>query len=292
MAINYKTLEELIAIDSPTGYTSEAENFISKYLRSRKLKVSTTNKGVVKCSFGEKPKLALAAHLDTLGAIVTAINSNGTLRISMLGGYPLTSFEGSYVRVINLKGKSFTGTMLLDNPSAHANKVIDKSERTLKNVHIRLDEVVKNDSDVKRLGIDNGDIICFEPNYTHLKSGFIKSRFMDNKAGCLVLMELASVLAKEKKKYPVELFFSNYEEVGHGGTCGYSDSIEELLVIDMGVVGDAVSGDELSCSICAKDSSGPYDYAMRKKLTELAKRKRIPHKVDVYPFMVPMVRQL
>ncbi|NNF01324.1 MAG: M42 family metallopeptidase [Bacteroidia bacterium] len=283
MAINYNLLKELISIDSPTGYTANAEKYILKYLKSKGLKTSTTNKGVVKCSFSSKPKLALAAHLDTLGAIVSNINSNGTLRISMLGGYPLTSFEGSYLKVISLKGKEFNGTLLLDDPSAHANKSIDRTDRNLKNVHVRLDEVVSSAADVKKLGIQNGDIVCFDTNYQHLKSGYIKSRFMDNKAGCLVLMELAAQLSKSKKEVPVELFFSNYEEVSHGGTCGYSDSIEELLVIDMGVVGDAVSGDELSCSICAKDSHGPYDYEMRKKLTEIAQRKKIPHKVDVYP---------
>lgn len=135
---------------------------------------------------------------------------------------------------------------------------------------------------VEKLGGSIGDMVCLYPNYEELESGFIKSRFLDNKAGCYVLFELARRF--QGREVPVELFFSNYEEVGHGGTCGYSDGIEELLVIDMGVLGDACEGLETACSICVKDSTGPYDYAMRKKLVELARAGGMPHKQDVYPY--------
>jgi putative aminopeptidase FrvX len=95
---------------------------------------------------------------------------------------------------------------------------------------------------------------------------------------------LARRMKEEGRSAPVELFFSNYEEVGHGGTCGYAHTIEELLVIDMGVIGDACEGSETACSICAKDSSGPYDYDFRKKLVDLAETNKLPYAVDVYPF--------
>jgi putative aminopeptidase FrvX len=126
--------------------------------------------------------------------------------------------------------------------------------------------------------------VCFDTRYQELSSGYIKSRFMDNKAGCYVLFEIARRLKEQGKTAPVELFFSNYEEVGHGGTCGYADTVDELLVLDMGVVGNGCDGNETKCSICAKDSSGPYDYAFRKKLVQLADKKNIPYIIDVYPF--------
>ena len=159
-----------------------------------------------------------------------------------------------------------------------------KAERTIDNMHIRLDEEVFSKDDVLKLGISVGDIVCFDPRYQELPGGFLKSHFMDNKAGCFVLFEIARLLKEQGRTAPVELFFSHYEEVGHGGTCGYAPTIEELLVIDMGVLGDGLEGDEYSCSICAKDSSGPYDYAMRQRITQLAIRYGIPFKIDVYPF--------
>ena len=282
--MDYSTLKKLVAIDSPSGYTEEASQYIFKLLKSYGWKPDRTNKGAVKCALGKNPTLAIAAHVDTLGGVVSNILPNGNLRFSKVGGIQLNGYEGAYCRIKTLNNKVFTGTLLLDNPAAHVNKDLNSKQRTLYNMHIRLDEEVKSKADTKKLGIEVGDFICFETNYQETKSGFIKSRYMDNKAGCFVLFEIARQLKLKKKTAPVELFFSNFEEVGHGGTVGYSKSIKELLVIDMGVVGDGCEGQEAACSICAKDSSGPYDYEMRKTLIKLAKKHKIPYAVDVYPF--------
>lgn len=280
---NYNTLKELIAIDSPSGYTDNASKYIFDLLKSYGYQPEYTNKGAVKCALGNNPTLALAAHVDTLGAIVSGIKSNGTLSFSLLGGLSLTGAEGEYVKIITHEGKIYTGTILLNNPSVHANNEKEKTERSIKSMHIRIDEEVYTKEDVEKLGIEVGDIICVDVKYQELENGFIKSRFLDNKAGCFVLFEIARRLKEQGKEVPVELFFSNYEEVGHGGTVGYSENIKELLVLDMGVLGDDCQGNEVSCSICAKDSSGPYDYTFRKKLVDLAKKNNIPYKIDVYP---------
>jgi putative aminopeptidase FrvX len=281
---DYDTLRRLVEIDSPTGYTEEACKYIFNLLKSYGYKPEYTNKGAVRCALGKNPTLAIAAHVDTLGAIVSGIKKDGTLSFSKLGGPSLSSAEGEYVNIHTLDGKTVTGTLLLNNPSSHANDTRETEKRNYDTMHIRIDEEVFSKIDTEKLGIRTGDIICFEPRYREYKNGFIKSRFMDNKAGCYVLFELARRLKETGVEAPVELFFSNYEEVGHGGTVGYSDTVSELLVIDMGVLGDACEGDELSCSICVKDSSGPYDYNFRKTLVQLAQNNEIPYKLDVYPF--------
>ncbi len=279
---DYSPLRELLEIDSPSGFTYQACDYIVSYLKDLGYTPALTNKGAIRCQFGENPRLAIAAHLDTLGAIVSGINPNGTLRFSLLGGLSLTGAEGEYVRIRTLDEQIYTGTILLNDPSSHTNNRRESTDRSINNMHIRLDEEVYNRNDTDKLGINIGDIICLNVNYEEKESGYIKSRFLDNKAGCFILMELAKQYAG--KNVPVEIFFSNYEEVGHGGTCGYSDTITDLLVIDMGVLGDACEGDEVSCSICAKDSTGPYDYRMRQSLVRLAKSHNIPYKQDVYPF--------
>lgn len=281
---NYNTLKELIAIDSPTGFTDNACKYVFDLLTSYGYSPEYTNKGAVKCALGKNPTLAIAAHIDTLGAIVSGIKPNGTLSFSLLGGLSLTGAEGEYVKIVTHSGKIYTGTILINNPSVHANNEKEKTERSIKSMHIRVDAEVYSKDDVEKLGIGVGDIICVDVKYQELESGYIKSRFLDNKAGCYVLFELARRLKEKDKEMPVEIFFSNYEEVGHGGTVGYSPSVKELLVIDMGVLGDDCQGNEVSCSICAKDSSGPYDYEFRKKLVDLANKNNIPYKVDVYPF--------
>ena len=279
-----ETLKKLVEIDSPTGFTEQACKYAAEVLKGYGYSPELSNKGAVRCSLGPAPKLAIAAHTDTLGAMVSGINSNGSRAISSIGGLSLNMAEGEYVKVYTMAGKIITGTFLLDNPSSHANRELNKTRRDISNMHIRLDEEVYTEADTRELGIRPGDIVCFDPRYQELPSGYVKGRFMANKAGCFVLFEIARRLPPTDKGLPVELFFSNYEEVGHGGTCGYSDTIEELLVIDMGVRGDPCEGSEVRCSICAKDTSGPYDYAMRKKLVDLADRSSIPHSVDVYPY--------
>ena len=284
MNLSYQTLKELVEIDSPTGFTAQAETYTMNLLKNYGLSPYQTKKGAVICKFGENPIIAISAHLDTLGAIVTGIKPNGTLSISPIGGLGLISFEGGYVRIRTLEDKVFNGTFLLNNPASHANKTTDTAIRSIDNMHIRLDEEVTSKNDVLALGIQVGDFVCFDPRYQELESGYIKSRFMDNKASCFVLFELARLLKEKNISLPIEFYFSNYEEVGHGGSSGFSESINELLVLDMGVVGDQCEGSETHCSICAKDSTGPYDYSFRKELTLLARTNNIPHKVDIYPY--------
>ncbi|MBK9246830.1 MAG: M42 family metallopeptidase [Ignavibacteria bacterium] len=281
---NYDTLRKLVEIDSPSGFTTNACTYIHSLLTSYGWQPEYTTKGAVRCALGPNPTLAIAAHTDTLGAIVSGVKTNGTLTFALLGSPLLPSFEGSYVRIHTMEGKVFTGTLLFDNPSAHSNKEASTASRTIANMHIRIDELVNTKEDTQKLGIRTGDCISFDTRYTELPSGYIKSHFMDNKAGCYVLFEIARRLKQQGREAPVELFFSNYEEVGHGGTCGYSPTIKDLLVIDMGVLGDTCDGQETLCSICVKDSSGPYDFHFRKKLVELADQHKIPYALDVYPY--------
>lgn len=280
--MNTQLLRDLVNIDSPSGYTAEACAFIHNTLSAWGLNPTYTAKGAVVCNLGPDPQLVLAAHVDTLGGIVSHLNPNGTLRISNVGGLLLPSFEGCYVRIHTLSGKTYTGTFLLDNPAIHVNRESGSKKREITNMHIRIDEEVEKAEDVKNLGISIGDYVCFEPYYTETDSGFIKSKFMDNKASCFVLFEVARLL--KDRQVPVQLFFSNYEEVGHGAATGYAESIQEMLCLDMAVVGDQQAGRENLCSICAKDSSGPYDYGMRKELVRLAEENNIAYCQDIYPF--------
>jgi putative aminopeptidase FrvX len=278
-------LSHLLGIPSPSGYTHEATKFIADTFTNIGFNARYTRKGALVCSPNDiQPRIAFAAHTDTLGLIVSGINSNGTLAVSMLGGPLLPTFEGSYVSIHTRHGKTYSGTLLLNNPSAHANNKAATIERTTSAMHVRIDDVVAQSADVSALGIEQGDIVSFEPKTQMLENGFIKSHFLDNKISCAVLYGVAMELAGMSQKPPIELFFSTYEEVGHGGAIGYSSTVEELVVLDMGVVGDGCGGKETMVSICAKDSGGPYDYSMRTTLTQLAASHSIPYAVDVYPF--------
>jgi putative aminopeptidase FrvX len=279
------TLETILKINSPTGFTIDVINHIEGLFKNENnLLITKTNKGSLLISFDENPQLIISGHIDTLGAMVKEIKSDGTLEITLLGSYPLNSFEGEYVTIRNSKGKLFRGTFLLNNPADHANKNVRTEKRENSNMSIRLDELVITDKEVKKLGISVGDFIFYDVRFEYTKSGFVKSRFLDDKACAAVMIELIKNLLKSKKRNGVGFYFSNYEEVGHGSCVGIPESAVELLVLDMAVIGEGCSGREDAVSICAKDTSGPYDFTMTNRLRELAEKNKINFEIDIYPF--------
>jgi len=281
---NIHLLEKLLTTDSPAGYTKAAEALTMKLLREYGFQPVQTRKGNIRCALGSSPKLAISAHLDTLGAMVSEILPNGLLRFRKIGSPTLASLEGEHVRLYTIDDKCFTGSMLLDNPSKHSNEALANAVRTEENMHVRLDRIVHTADDVRALGIEVGDFIAFETNTRFLEDSYVKSRFLDNKAGCFVLLEYARRVAIQGLQPPVELYFSVHEEVGHGAAGLFAPYIEELICIDMGIIDGPAGGSELQTIICAKDRSGPYDFTMRKTLTKLARKRKIPHSVDVFPF--------
>ena len=277
-------LREILEIPSPTGYTKEVLAHIEKRLNDAGIKTRYTNKGALLAYNHPEPELIIAGHVDTLGAMVKEILPNGHLSFTRVGGLLLPAFEGEYCTIITRSGKRYRGTLLLKNPSVHVNREAGKKERKEENMYIRLDAEVEKKEDTEKLGIRPGDFIAFDPKFEYV-NGFVKAHFLDDKASVAVMIDLMLDLGAETlEKLPVAFFFSPYEEVGHGGSAGYPQTIRELLVVDMGVVGDGVAGKETAVSIAAKDSSGPYDYEMTTKLIELAEKNDIPHVVDVFPY--------
>jgi len=278
------TLKEILAIDSPTGYTIEVTNHLEKLFSGMDVISTKTNKGSLLVSFVKGPELIVTGHIDTLGAMVKEIKDDGTLEITRIGGLELNSFEGEYVTVRNFKGELFRGTFLLNNPASHVNKKLGETKRSTDNMSIRLDELVRSAEDVIKLGISVGDFVFYDTRFEYTKSGFVKSRFLDDKACAAVMIELIKEYAASGSKPNAGFYFSNYEEVGHGGCAGIPDSAKELLVLDMAVIGEGCAGKEDKLSICVKDSSGPYDFTVTNKLRELAIKHKIDYVTDIYPY--------
>ena len=234
------------------------------------------------CLGGEGEPLVLASHVDTLGAMVRSIKDNGRLRPTTLGGHQWSTADGENCTVHTRDGRVYTGVVLNTEPSSH---VADEKVETLeKNMEILLDENVDTKDDVAGLGIQTGDIIAMDPRTVITKSGYIKSRFLDDKLSASVLLGLARAVAAGEVKLArkVSLLFTVYEEVGHGGAFVPADTCE-MISVDMGCVGDDLGCTERMVSICAKDSGGPYNYELVSALADTAKRLSLDYAIDVYP---------
>ncbi|QYA48449.1 M42 family metallopeptidase [Nosocomiicoccus ampullae] len=281
-------LKELLSINSPTGYTKEVIDFLRKEIEAVGVETTTTPKGnLIAYIEGEDTSMtrALSGHVDTLGLMVRSINNDGTLNLTKLGG-PLTpTLDGEYCDIITRNGDVYTGTILSKSPSIHVFKDASKKERDIDNLVVKIDEHVSSKEDVDRkLNIQNGDIVAYDPKTVVTKSGFIKSRFLDDKASVAVLVHLIKAIkaGNVTPKTNLQFIFTVYEEVGHGAAY-LPEEVTELLAVDMGCIGEDLDCTEFDVSICAKDSSGPYDYDMISNLVEYAKDEDLDYAVDIYP---------
>ena len=278
----------LLAIDSPTGYTKDAALFVMEEYRRLGYEPKMTVKGGVLVEIGGEDKengLLLAAHTDTLGAMVAEIKSNGNLRVTPLGGMNPNNAEAENCRIITKFDGTFEGTFQLDNASIHVNGDYNDTKRAYEGMEVVLDEDVKTKEDTEKLGIMTGDIVCFDPRTVITKTGYIKSRFLDDKLSVGILLGYAKYLKDEKitLKHAQYHYVTVFEEVGHGGAASIPEGVREIISVDMGCVGDGLSCTEHQVSICAKDSCGPYHYDVVKGLIQAAKEHEIDFAVDVYP---------
>ncbi|MCD1257480.1 M42 family metallopeptidase [Paenibacillus athensensis] len=280
-------LDLLLRTPSPTGYTHEIMRKLEEQLAQLGYVMAYTNKGcgVVTIPGADASRVVgISAHVDTLGAMVRSIKADGRLRMTPLGGYMMGSVENEYCRIHTRDGGEYEGTILPTHPSVHVYDDAREQKREEANMEVRIDESVRSKADAEALGIRVGDFISFDPRVRLLPNGYVKSRHLDDKAAVAAVLGLLAGL-REAQAEPictVKLFFSTYEEVGHGSAY-IPEDIQELLAVDMGALGDDLSGNEEGVSICAKDSSGPYDYGMTSQLIRLAEREGIRYAVDIYP---------
>ena len=278
----------LLAIDSPSGFTEKAAEWIRKVFADMGFAASITNKGGVLVDLGgedAQDALFLEGHTDTLGGMVCRIKSSGRLQLTKIGGMRAENGEAENVRVYTREGKIYEGTLQLCNASVHVNPEYKTAKRDFDTTEVVLDEDVRSAEDVRKLGIEVGDFVCFDPRTRRTESGYLKSRFLDDKLSVGVLVGFAKYLADNGivPKRRTYLHITVYEEVGHGGAASVPAGVTEAISVDMGCVGEGLSCTEKQVSICAKDSAGPYSYEVVGKLIAAAKATGADYAVDVYP---------
>lgn len=282
-------LVKLLETPSPTGYTHDLMNELASEAERLGYVMERNAKGCgyirVKGSDSSSSRvIALSAHIDTLGAMVRSINSDGTLRLTSLGGYMMQSMENEYCTIFTRSGHTYTGTIMSNQPSVHVFSGARDLKREESNMIVRIDELTHSKAETEKLGIGTGDYVAFAARTELTPSGFVKSRHLDDKASVAALFGLLESMKSNMwlPKHDIVIIVTNYEEIGHGASYIPQD-ITEMVAVDMGAMGDDLSCKETDVSICAKDSSGPYDYFMTGRLIDLAKRESIPYAVDVYP---------
>jgi len=278
----------LLAIDSPSGFTDMAAEWVLDQFLALGFDAKLTVKGGVLVDLGGENSddaLLLEAHTDTLGGMVAEIKGNGRLRIVPLGGMRAENAEAENLRVYTRNGNVYEGTLQLCNASVHVNTNYGSTPRNFNTTEVVLDEDVTSSAKAREIGIEVGDIVAFDPRTKVTASGYIKSRFLDDKLSVGILFGFAKYIKDQAITLSrrVYMHITVYEEVGHGGSSSVPGGVTEAISVDMGCVGDGLKCTEKTVSICAKDSGGPYSYQVIGKLIEAAQKEKADYAVDIYP---------
>lgn len=278
----------ILTIHSPSGFChhvmqrieQECQRYSGTFHKDRK------GNGIFSIEGKDSSRtIGLGVHVDTLGAMVRSIDKEGRILFTPIGGILWPTADGEYCTIITRNGQSYSGTFLSKSPAAHVYSDAKSRPRSADEMYVRLDAIADNADQVAKLGIRTGDYICLDTKTQILENGFIKSRFLDDKINVSSLFGLLDYMKNEQviPQYNLKLFFSTYEEVGHGAAC-IPDEIDEFIAVDMGCIGEDLNCNERQVSICAKDSSGPYDYHMVSHLIKLSEQNKLDYAVDIYPF--------
>lgn len=283
-------LSGLLLTPSPTGYAHKAVRYTENALAEFPfLELYRTRKGALVAKWpvsGDRAPVALTAHVDTLGAMVKEVKSNGRLKMTAIGGFAWNTVEGEGCTVFTANDKHYRGSILLTAASGHVyGKDVNELKRENETMEVRLDAPTESASDTRDLGINVGDFIAFDPRL-EIVNGFVRSRHLDDKAcvACILAAIKSMVEAGLAPTRTTYFLFSNYEEVGHGAAAGIPAEVEELLAVDMAAVGEGQNSDEYHVTLCVKDTGGPYHHEFSQRLRQIADQYEISHRVDIYPY--------
>ena len=278
--------EKIVSVPSPVSYYVQMNPVMEQLAAELGYTVTFDHKKTAYITVDGQDNsrtVLVGAHLDTLGLVVRCIDANGMIRVRALGGVNYASLEGETVTVHTRDGRSYTGLMACQSHSVHVFDDARTLERGETTMMVILDQPVSSKADVNALGIRHGDIISVDPRCQITDNGYLKSRFIDDKAAAACCFVALKTLKEQglKPKYRTLFAFPYSEEIGLGGTYVPSEVVE-YIAMDIGLIGPGYDGDERKVSICAKDVATPYDYELTTRLIQLAEENGIDHAVDIF----------
>jgi peptidase M42 family hydrolase len=284
------TLLDLLRTDSPTGMTDDVVQLCCQKLETLGIEYELTRRGAIRATLPGKrhsPDRAIAAHLDTLGAMVKLWKDNGRLEVVPVGTWPARSAEGARVTLYADHGARYRGTLLPLKASGHVyNEGVDEQPSSWQNLELRLDQETHSVADLKALGIQPGDFVAVDPQPELLDNGFWVSRFLDDKAGVAALLGAAKGVVEAGIELPMDchLLFTITEETGVGASHVLHGDVAELIAVDNGTIAPDQNTSEYGVTIAMQDSSGPFDFYLSRRLSGLCDTFGIEHSRDVFRF--------
>ncbi|MBE6836585.1 MAG: M42 family metallopeptidase [Ruminococcus sp.] len=189
-----------------------------------------------------KNKIMISAHMDEVGMIVNFTNSDGTLKISPVGGVDPRVVFGRQVIVGKNKINGVIGAKAVHNLTA------DEKDKAVTFDNMYIDIGCDNKEEAKKL-VSLGDSVTFSSEFIEFGDGFVKGKAIDDRAGCAVMLEML----KSDLEYDTYFTFVVQEEIGlRGSRCAaFSVEPDYALVIESTTAADipSASGADRVCEL-------------------------------------------
>lgn len=282
-------LLNLLNIHSPSGYTDQIVHFLGRELQALGIDYNVTRRGAIRATLkGDQSDCdrAIVTHLDTLGAMVRQLKSNGRLGIAPVGTWPSRFAEGGRVTIYRDCGP-VRGTVLPIKASGHAyGDGVNAQQTDWDHLELRVDDRVTDRKSLAASGIQVGDFVAFDAVAEVGGNGFINARQLDDKAGVAAVLAAAKGLLKAEVHLPLDshLIFTISEEVGSGASSAVYGDVAEIVAVDNAPVAEAQNATEYGVTIALMDQSGPFDYHLSRKLLNLCEVHKVPVARDLFRF--------
>ena len=228
---------------------------------------------------GEGVHILLDAHLDQIGLVVTAIDSDGFLKVAKCGGADRRVLAASEVTV---HGKEDIYGVITSTPP-HLAKAED-ADKANGFDEISVD-IGMSKEDATKI-VCPGDRITFNGAYAPLLGSRVCSPSVDDRAGVAAILRCLELIKDKKLNCKISVMFSVQEETGGSGAQAgaFAAAPDEAIVVDVSFASaPGVSGEKYA-SLGGGTMIGyapSLDYAMSNRLTEIAKEKDISHQFEV-----------
>lgn len=270
-----KTLDKMNAAFGPSGLEEGVAAVIAEMAKPYCDDIRTDVMGNLIChKKGPGKKIMFAAHMDSLGMMVTHIEKEGWLRFGKIGWIPEKEVVGTPVRFAN-------GTKGV----VYCNEMEDEGKVKPEDLYI---DIGANSAEEAKKAVRPGDMCVYDTRSAMTMNNCIISPYTDNRSGCCVLLMTMEMLKKSVND--LYFVFTTQEEVGLRGAKTAAFGIAPDYGIAVDVTGaDNVPKSTHSCSssvgkgaaIKVKDSSIICSPAVNAILVELAEKKKIAYQMDV-----------
>jgi tetrahedral aminopeptidase len=223
-------LKQLVEIYGPSGFEDQVRDLIRPHVEPLVDEITVDPMGnLIAHKQGPGHRVMIAAHMDEIGLMVSRITDDGFLRFTNIGGVFPHTLSGARVQFAN----GTTGVIYgerRDEPMA---------------IH----PYGRHYIDVGATGRDDcpvavGDAATFQQSLV-IQGSRWTSKAMDDRIGCLVLIQALQRLADLDSPYDLYFVFSVQEEIGTRGAEAAANRLdpEVSIAVDITPAGDIVEAE-------------------------------------------------